>query len=68
MRLKISAGVDGWPSGGSSVCRPGSEDPHRREQIFNTLISVTLDALTSALYLGMVVRKINKSFINIVMG
>ena len=27
---KISASVDGWPSGGSRVRRPGSEDPHRR--------------------------------------
>ena len=24
--------VDGGPSGGSSVCRPGSEDPHRRQR------------------------------------
>ena len=27
---KISASVDGGPSGGSRVRRPGSEDPHRR--------------------------------------
>ena len=26
----ISASVDGGPSGGSRVRRPGSEDPHRR--------------------------------------
>ena len=26
--------VDGGPSGGSIVRRPGSEDPHRREQKF----------------------------------
>ena len=31
---KISAIVDGGPSGGSSVRRPGSEDPHRRLQKF----------------------------------
>ena len=34
MRLKISAHVDGGLSGGSRVCRPGSEDPHRREWKF----------------------------------
>jgi hypothetical protein len=28
------AHFDGEPSGGSSVCRPGSEDPHRRERNF----------------------------------
>ena len=27
---KISGNVDGGPSGGSCVRRPGSEDPHRR--------------------------------------
>ena len=26
---KSSAGVDGGLSGGSSMCRPGSEDPHQ---------------------------------------
>ena len=35
MRRKISAHVDGGPSGGSSVRRPGSEDPHRRERKFS---------------------------------
>jgi hypothetical protein len=30
VREKISASVDGGPSGGSRVRRPGSEDPHRR--------------------------------------
>ena len=30
VRQKISASVDGGPSGGSRVRRPGSEDPHRR--------------------------------------
>ena len=29
MRQQISAGVDGRLSRGSSLCRPGSEDPHR---------------------------------------
>ena len=32
MRRKISAGVDGGPSGGSRVRRPGSKDPHRRQR------------------------------------
>ena len=32
MRQTISAHVDGGPSGGSSVCRSGSEDPHQRER------------------------------------
>ena len=34
MCRKISANVDGGPSGGSFVCRPGSEDPHQRERNF----------------------------------
>ena len=38
MRVQISAHVDGGPSvgasGGSSMRRPGSEDPHRRERKF----------------------------------
>ena len=34
MSRKISAGVNGGPRGGSSVRRPGSEDPHRREWKF----------------------------------
>ena len=39
MRRKISAHVDGGPSGWSSVSRPGSEDPHRRERnLLNLLI------------------------------
>ena len=32
MCRKISASVDGGPSGGSHVRRPGSEDPDRRER------------------------------------
>ena len=36
LRRKISAHVDGGPSVGSRVPRPGSEDPHRREQKFST--------------------------------
>ena len=32
---KISAHVNEGPSGGSSVPRPGSEDPHRCEQKFS---------------------------------
>ena len=35
-RMKCKAHVDGGRSGGSSVCRPGSEDPHRRERKFHT--------------------------------
>ena len=31
---KKFSGVDGGPSGGSSVCRPGSEDPHRYQRKF----------------------------------
>ena len=34
MRQKISAHSDVGPSGGSSVRRPGSEDPHRHEWNF----------------------------------
>ena len=34
MRWKISAGVNGGLSGGSSLCRTGSEDPHRRQRKF----------------------------------
>jgi hypothetical protein len=34
---KISAHVDGGPSGGSSMRRPRSEDPHRRERNYNVL-------------------------------
>ena len=37
MRQKISAHVDGGLSGGSSVRRPGSEDPHPRERKFSIL-------------------------------
>ena len=35
---KISAHADRGPSGGCSVCRPGSEDPHRRERKFILVI------------------------------
>ena len=38
MRRKICAHVDGGPSGGSSVGRPRSEDPHRPDRIFVFLI------------------------------
>ena len=38
MRRKISDSVDGGPSGGSRVRRPGSEDPHRRKRKFVTHI------------------------------
>jgi hypothetical protein len=31
VRRKLSAHVDGGPSGGSIMRRPGSEDPHGRE-------------------------------------
>ena len=35
---KISTGVDGGLSGGSSVHRPGSEDPHRRQRKFSLFL------------------------------
>ena len=34
---KISAAVDGGLSGGSSVHRPGSDDPHRHQRNLRTL-------------------------------
>ena len=34
VRQQISAHVDGGPSGGASMCRPGSKDPNRRERKF----------------------------------
>ena len=40
MCRKISAHVDGRLSGGSRVRRPGSEDPHRREQKFRNIFSI----------------------------
>ena len=49
MHLKISAHVNGGPSGGSCVRRPGREDPHRCEQnssikslSLNTLLNLPL--------------------------
>ena len=36
-------GVDGGPSGGSRVLRPGSEDPHRRQR--NLFITASEHAL-----------------------
>ena len=40
MRRKISVHVDGGPSGGSRVRRPGSEDPHRRgRKSYQALVS-----------------------------
>ena len=38
MRQQISAGVNGGMSGGSSMHRPGSEDPHRRQRKFITSV------------------------------
>ena len=39
-----SAHVDGGPSGGSSMRRPGSEDPYRRERKFSlSLLHLNLD-------------------------
>ena len=41
--ILISTGVDGGLSGGSSVCRPGSEDPHHHQQkLVNVNTSMTL--------------------------
>ena len=38
MGQQISANVDGGLSGGSSVLRPGSEDPHRRQCKFSDVL------------------------------
>ena len=38
MCRKISAHVDGGLSGGSRVRRPWSEDPHRRERKFDSVV------------------------------
>ena len=43
--LQISAGVDGGLRGGSSVRRPGSEEPHRRQRKFCVPFYVFLDNL-----------------------
>ena len=48
MRLKISASVDGGPSGGSRVRRPGSKDPIDASGMFflvNNIVSPVLDVL-----------------------
>jgi hypothetical protein len=37
------ASVDGGPSGGSRVRRPGSEDPHRRWRKFKKFQTATLN-------------------------
>ena len=42
MSRKISAHVDGGLSRGSRVRRPGSEDPHRRERKFSTLVIIQI--------------------------
>ena len=46
---EISSHVDVVPSGGSSVRRPGSEDPHRRERklFIVLLILFVLQALVA---------------------
>ena len=46
MHWKILAQVDGGPSGGSRVRRPGSEDPHRRELIFKYFPRLKLSLYT----------------------
>ena len=43
MRWKISAHVDGGASGGSSMCRLVSKDPHRREQKFFLVLILSLE-------------------------
>ena len=41
--VTISAGVNGGLSGGSSVRRPGSQDPHRRQwKLSHRLKSITM--------------------------
>ena len=42
MRRQISAGVDGGLSGGSSVRRPGSKDPHLHKQKFCYNFSIAI--------------------------
>ena len=39
------AGVDGGPSGGSSMRGPSCEDPHRRQQMFHKLIIIIISFL-----------------------
>jgi hypothetical protein len=45
----ISIGVDGGLRGGSIVCRPGSEDPHRRQRNINTCYTYCHHKLYTAL-------------------
>ena len=49
---KKSAKVDGRPSGGSIVRRPGSEDPHRRERKLYTFVCFWY---TLSAFLGLVI-------------
>ena len=39
---KIYAGVDGGLSGGSSMCRPGSEEPNRHQRNSNITFTVAI--------------------------
>ena len=52
VRRKISASVDGGPSGGSRVRRPGSEDPHRRQRNFFFLLGPPLFKTTEGVVVG----------------
>ena len=53
VRRIISAYVDGGPSGGSSVSRPGSGDPHQREQklCVNVLTSLSTNMSSKLFHL-----------------
>jgi hypothetical protein len=55
VRRKISAHVDGGPSGASSMRRPGSEDPHWRERkfAFSLGLIVILDNETNTVGLSL---------------
>ena len=54
--------VDGGPSGGSSVSRPGSGDPHQREQNFcvNVLTSLSTNMSSQLFHLTCYSTKITK--------
>ena len=48
VRRKISAHIDGGPSRGSSMRRPRSEDPHRRERKFLDISSPSITCSLSS--------------------
>ena len=52
-KLPMCAGVDGGPSGGSSVHRPRSEDPHGRQLKFSQIfmIIITIQVMSQSIQL-----------------